>query len=115
MHRLARQAALAAALTGGICWVANLWADAPALSWVGAALLAVAAGLVGSGLARLAWVAVVAGLGAVALAGALVEAARDLGDARVVEAVLGAAAALAVGIAVLRRDPHPQPAGNHRA
>ena len=101
---MTRPLALGAALLGGICWVLNLYVDATALWWPGTVLLLGAAALLGLGLARLPWVVVVAavaGLGSAALAWSLAVLLRDLGEAQVVEAVIGAGAALLVGIAML--------------
>ncbi len=131
MPRLARPAILAAALLGGICWVAHVFIDVAALTWVGSGLLLVAAGLVGAGLSRLPWLAVVSGIGAAALWWCLVDLVRGVASDRVVEGVLGATVALAVGLAVLtptrgatpvrRSSPQLQPRhascaprGNHR-
>lgn len=98
---MTRLLALAAALLGGICWVLNLYVDASALWWPGAVLLLGTAGLLGLGLARLPWVAAVAGIGTAALSGSLAALLRDAGEAQVVDAVIGAGAALLVGIAML--------------
>lgn len=114
MPRPVRPLALAAGLLGAMGWVANLWVGAAALSLAGSLLLAVAAGLVGTGLARLPWLAVVSGVGAVALCWSLVELARDLGPVPVVEAVLGAGAALVVGVVLVVRTPPAPERGNHR-
>ena len=121
MHRMVRPCALAAALLGGICWVAHLFVGGVELWWAGSVLLVVAGFACGALTARLPWVGVVAGLGSAGLGWALVALARSLGDVRLVEGVVGAGAALLVGIAVavtgsLDPEPHPGPhRGNHRA
>jgi hypothetical protein len=116
LARLVRPLVAAAALLGGMSWVANLWVDAVALSWVGSAALGLAVGVLGTGLARLVWVAAVAGLGTVVLGWALLAVARGLGEDRVVEAVLGAGATLLVGLLVLRGgEPEPSPVAPRRA
>ncbi|CAN5405350.1 hypothetical protein BH09ACT12_BH09ACT12_37250 [soil metagenome] len=125
MHRLAALFALAAALIGGICWVANLFVDSEALSWAGSLLLAAAAGLVGARLAKMVWLAAIAGVGTAVLCWSLAELARRLAEVRVVEGVLGAGAALVVGIAMALparvddgrsevRHASARSAGNHR-
>lgn len=118
---------LGAALVGGICLVANRFVDVDPLSWLGSALLAVAVLVAGAGLARAWWLTVVTGLGAVALAWALLEVAYDAAADRDVEAVAGGLATLCVAVAVLRparpapgsgarsgAGPTP-PRGNHRS
>ncbi|MGA8845955.1 MAG: hypothetical protein WB471_05015 [Nocardioides sp.] len=124
MHHAARSIALTAGLLGGICWVLHLFVDVDALSWAGSGLLVVAAGAIGAGVSRLPWLAAISGLGAAALWWSLIELLRDLATARIVEGVVGALAALAVGLAVLSSGrgstPAPQAGpprpsrGNHR-
>ena len=119
MHRQARPLVLAAGLLGGMSWVAHLFVDATVLWWAGAVLLAVAAGLVGARLAQMPWLAVIAGIGTAALCWSLVELARDVGsDPRVAEGVVGASAALLVGIATMLRSAGgggARPHGRHES
>ena len=120
MHRQARPLVLAAGLLGGMSWVAHLFVDAAPLWWAGAALLALAAGLVGARLAQVPWLAVIAGISTAALFWSLVELARDAGsDPRVAEGVVGACAALLVGVATVLWRPvegsEPRPHGRHES
>ncbi len=103
---------MAAALLGGICLVAHLFADAATLMGAGLALLAVAAALVGAGIVRQPWLAVITAGGSVALGWAVLEVARELAPDREAEAVLGGLASLCVAIGVMRRPPRR---GNHRS
>ena len=109
-----RTLALSAALLGGIAWVANLYVDAGALSLTGTVLLGVAVVVVGSRLARQAWLAVVAAAGSLLLAWSLLGLLRDQLPDGVLEAALGGVASLSVAVAVVRGPRHPPPTGNHR-
>ena len=115
-----RALALGSALLGGIAWVADLYVESSALPAVGLVLLGVAVLLVGVRLARQPWLAALAAAGALLLAWSVLVLLRDALPDRVPEAVLGAAASLLVGVAVLRGPRPPvtspeSPSGNHRA
>ena len=102
-----RVVALGAALTGGVALVAHLFVDVDVLTWIGLGLLGIAVAVVGVGLTRTWWLAVVTGLGAPALGWAVLEVARDAAPDREVEAVLGGLATLCVAVAVLRSSRQP--------
>ncbi|MEO9324270.1 hypothetical protein ABFT23_12325 [Nocardioides sp. C4-1] len=118
-----RLVALGSALAGGMCLVANLFVDVEALSWVGLGLVGLAVLVAGARLVRAPWLAVVSGVGSLALAWALLETLRDEvpSSAREVEAIAGGVATLGVALAVLRRTPATPGtggaarAGNHRS
>ncbi len=104
-----RLVATAAALMGGVCWVAHYFVDQTALLWAGGVLLAVATAAVGASLVRHPGIKVIAALGAVLLAGSVVELLRGAADDLLVELLVGGAAALLVAVSLVRRPAR----GNH--
>jgi hypothetical protein len=111
-----------AALVGGVALVAHLFVGVAALAWVGLGLVGIAVAVLGAGLARAWWLALLTGLGALALGWALLEVVRDVASDREVDAVVGGLATLGVAVAVLRSSRRPGPAasgaghpGNHRS
>ncbi len=108
-----RVVALTAGLLGGIAWVANLWVEQDAVSWAGLALLAVAVAAVGAELVRQPWLQLISAVGSVALVVSVVEVLRAEVDDRPLEGVVGAAATLAVALAVWG-GPGRNSSGNHR-
>ena len=114
--------ALGGALVGGVALVTHLFVDVDALTWAGLALVGLAVAVVGAGLARAWWLALVTGLGAAALAWTVLEVAREAVPERDVEAVVGGLATLCVAVAVLRSPRVPDAGdggvarrGNHRS
>ncbi len=93
----------AAALLGGVCWVAHMFVDAGALVWLGMVLLGLALAVVGAGLVRAPWVRAVAAAGSVALAGGLVELGRNTAEDRVFLGIVGGSATLVVAATVVLR------------
>ncbi|MBS45102.1 MAG: hypothetical protein CMH83_18420 [Nocardioides sp.] len=108
--------ATAAALLGGIAWVANVFVDSSVLAAAGAVLLTLAAGLAAAGTVRPVWLRVVTAVGAGALVVCVWQLLLDGRDARVLEAVLGAVGTLAVTLRVAwpGRASTPAGRGNHR-
>ena len=104
-----RLVATAAALLGGVCWVAHYFVDQAALLWTGGVLLAVATAALGASLVRHPGIKVVAAVGAVLLAASVVELMRGAADDLVVELVVGGAATLLVALSLVRRPAR----GNH--
>lgn len=98
-----RIVAMAAALVGGVSWVANMFIDLAPLLWAGYALLGVALAAVGSSLVRQLWLKTIAAVGTVGLTGSVVELARDATDDRLLEGVLGGVATLLVALSLLHR------------
>jgi hypothetical protein len=104
-----RPVATAAALVGGIAWVANYFVDNDVLVWAGAVLLAVAVAAAGASLVRHPGIKVIAAVGALLLVGSVFSLVRESADDAVVHLVAGGLATLLVAVTYARRPHH----GNH--
>ncbi len=104
-----RLVATAAALVGGIAWVANYFLDLDVLVWAGGVLLAVAVAAVGASMVKHPGIKVIAVVGALLLAGSVYSLILESADGDVVHLVAGGLATLLVAVAYARR-PH---SGNH--
>jgi hypothetical protein len=106
-----RSVATAFGLVGGLCWVVRAFVESQELAWTGFALLAVAAITAGATLVSSSAVPlrVFVAIAFPLLAWSVLEVARDAAADHSVDAVFGAAAAVAAAVAFLTRPVH----GNH--